>query len=201
MKPRLDLAHDHIGLKRKTRIMPMRTALKIGSVLLFCITLAACSYSNSSKTYNFLNKFDSGSITPASEPSTPTGKPVLVLPDFMVDGEKRQAMITLASAKIGFRLSGLGKHATLKFGVGMNTTLGDGAEGIITVKADKKSEVVYRRFLNPVDRAEDRKWFEESVDLSKFAGKSIQIIFETNPGPKGDGVGDWFAWSNPVLNK
>lgn len=181
--------------------MPMKTALKTSSVLLLCITLAACSFFNFSKTYNFLDNFDSGSITPASEPSTPTGKPVLVLPDFTVDGEKRQAMITLASAKIVFKLSGLGKEATLKFGAGMNTTLGDGAEGIITVEADKTSEVVYKKFLDPVNRAEDRKWFEESVDLSKFAGKSIKISFETKPGPKGDGVGDWFAWSNPVLNK
>jgi hypothetical protein len=167
----------------------MRTALKTSSVLLLCTMLAACSY------------FDSGTITPASEPSTPTGKPVLVLPDFTVDGDKREAMITLASASIVFKVSGLGKQATLKFGAGMNTALGDGAEGVITVEADKTSEVVYRKFLDPVNRAEDRKWFEESIDLSKFAGKRIKITFETKPGPKGDGVGDWFAWSDPILNK
>jgi hypothetical protein len=179
----------------------MKMVLRTSSVSLLYIALAACSFFDFSKTYNFLDNFDSGSIAPASEPSTPTGKPVLVLPDFTVEGDKRQAMITLASSRIVFKLSGLGKQATLKFGVGMNTTLGDGAEGLITIEADKKSEVVYRKFLDPVDRPEDRKWFEESVDLSKFAGKSIKVIFETKTGPKGDGIGDWFAWSSPVLYK
>ncbi|MGA2262690.1 MAG: hypothetical protein ABSH28_14800 [Acidobacteriota bacterium] len=175
--------------------------------VLLCLALASCSSpnvgtdSNKSNSYDFLANFASGTITPANEPSTPTRKPVLILRDFEVGGEKRQAMITLASAKIVFGISPINQGAKLKFGVGMNTTVGDGAEGIITIEADGSSEVVYRRFLDPVNRVDDKKWFDELVDLSKYAGKSVKISFETNPGPKGDAAGDWFAWSHPVITQ
>jgi hypothetical protein len=185
--------------------MRMKPEIRTISLLLLCFSLVSCSSSStdspkSGGAYSFIDNFASGTISPAGESSTPTGKPVLILADFAVGGEKRQSMITLASAKIVFDISGVAKGAKLKFGVGMNTTVGDGAEGVITVEADGASEVVYRRFLDPITRAEDRKWFDESVDLSKFAGKNIKIIFEGKPGPKGDASGDWFAWSNPELN-
>jgi hypothetical protein len=125
----------------------------------------------------------------------------LILKDFEVGGEKRQVMITLASAKIVFDVPQVGKGARLTFGAGMNTTVGDGAEGVITVEADGTAEVVYRKFLDPVDNTADKRWFDESVDLAKYADKHIKISFETKPGPKGDATGDWFAWSKPEISR
>ncbi|MGA2259940.1 MAG: hypothetical protein ABSH28_00740 [Acidobacteriota bacterium] len=183
----------------------MKLDIRILSVLVLCLALAGCSGSNTespnSEPYSIMDNFASGIITPASDPSTPTGKPVLILKDFAVGGEKRQVMITLAFAKIVFDVPQVGKEAKLKFGVGMNTTVGDGAEGVITVEADGAAEVVYRKFLNPVDNTADKRWFDESVDLAKYAGKHIKISFETKPGPQGDATGDWFAWSNPEITR
>jgi hypothetical protein len=185
--------------------MRMKLDIRILSVLLLGLALAGCSGSTTestkSETYSILDNFASGIITPASDASTPTGKPVLILNDFVVGGERRQVMITLASAKIVFDVPQVGKEAKLKFGVGMNTTVGDGAEGVITVEADGTAEVVYRKFLDPVDNTADKRWFDESVDLAKYAGKHIKISFETKPGPKGDATGDWFAWSNPEITR
>jgi predicted small secreted protein len=185
----------------------MKQNLIITLTLFLCVALAACSNggsgtdANKTPGYDFIDNFATGTISPAEEPSTPTGKPVLIIRDFAVGGEKRQAMITLASAKIVFESPAMAKDARLKFGIGMNTEVGDGAEGNITVEVDGTSEVVYRKFLDPVKRTEDRKWFDESVDLSKYAGKNIHIIFETKPGAKDDAVGDWVAWSQPILTR
>jgi hypothetical protein len=183
----------------------MKLDIRILSILLLCLTLAGCSGSTTESTksapYSIMDNFASGIITPASDPSTPTGKPVLILKDFEVGGEKRQAMITLAFAKIVFDVPQVVNDAKLKFGAGMNTTVGDGAEGVITVEADGTAEVVYRKFLDPVDNTADKRWFDESVDLAKYAGKHIKISFETKPGPKGDASGDWFAWSNPEITQ
>jgi hypothetical protein len=105
----------------------------------------------------------------------------------------------LASSRIDFFVSGIKPGAKLVFGVGMNATRGDGAEGIISVEADKNTEIVYRKYLDPPEKTEDRKWFDEAVDLSKYAGKKVKIAFAAKPGPQGDAIEDWFAWSNPEL--
>jgi hypothetical protein len=185
----------------------MRTNAVIWAAILLLLASAACSRTDTGGApekrpgYDFIENFAAGSIAPAEEPSTPTGKPALVLSDFAVGGEKRPAIITLAQAKIVFQIREVSRESRLLFGVGMNTTLGDGAEGIITVEADGASETIFTKALDPVTRVEDRKWFDESLDMSKYAGKNITIIFETRPGAKGDATGDWVAWSNPLLSK
>lgn len=177
----------------------------IALTVLFLLACTGCSSNDPAPAkragFDFIENFASGSIWPAQESSTPTGKPALLIEEFSVGGEKRHALITLASAKIVFEVPEVTKDSRLTFGVGMNTTLGDGAEGIISVEAGNVSEVIYQRSLDPITRAEDRKWFDESVDFSRYAGKAIKVTFETKPGSKGDAVGDWVAWSTPFLSK
>jgi len=158
--------------------------------------LVGCSTTKKAEDFRFLHNFDAGRITPAEEKSSPTGKPAFIMNEFTVGGEKRRALIVMASAKIVFDVGRVSNQSRLKFCVGMNATMGDGAEGIIKVEADKQTEIVYHRYLDPIDRPDDRKWFDESVDLAKFAGKKVKISFETKPGPKGDATADWFAWTN-----
>ncbi|MBV9305300.1 MAG: YfhO family protein [Acidobacteriaceae bacterium] len=38
------------------------------------------------------------------------------------------------------------------------------------------------------------------MDLSKYQGQSIRLLFSTDPGPKGDSAFDWAAWSNFQLD-
>jgi len=37
------------------------------------------------------------------------------------------------------------------------------------------------------------------VDLSRFGGQAVEIIFEALPGPDGNANYDWGGWSTPVL--
>jgi hypothetical protein len=180
--------------------MRLRSAFMPTAIVLSFAVLMSCSPTRKAAPFNFLDNFGSGSISPPDEvKSTPAGKPVFIEDEFAVGGEKRRAMITLAAAKIVFDVGALGKESQLRFSVGMNSTIGDGAEGIITVEADGQPEVVYRRYIDPIDRSDERRWFEESVDLSKFAGKKVMISFEAGPGPNGNGLADWFAWANIEL--
>ena len=174
--------------------------LTIAATLLL-IFLMSCSQAGKAGPYYFLDHFNSGSIFPKNItiPGTPTGLPVFVL-DEVTAGQKRPALITLADFKITFDVGQLGQAPRLKFGAGMNSTIGSGAVGIVTVEADGNSEVVYRRYINPIDRPEDRRWFDESVDLSKFAGKKVTISFGAGRGPKFDATAAWFLWSNLELD-
>jgi hypothetical protein len=178
--------------------MKMRNEIGAIVLLTFFSALIGCT-AKKAQNFNFIDGFSEGSISPNEVNGSPTGKPAFVMNGFLVGGENRRALVVMASGKIVFDIGEVGNQTKLKFSVGMNATMGDGAEGVITVEAAGTSEVVYRRFLNPIDRPDDRKWFDEAVDLSKFTGKGVKISFETKPGPKGDATGDWFAWANLQL--
>jgi hypothetical protein len=112
---------------------------------------------------------------------------------------KRDVIITIAGSKIEFEIKNIKEGSTLSFGAGMNAKIGDGAEGIVSIEESGNKKIIYRKYLNPIDRAEDRKWFDETIDLSKFKGKKVKFFFEAKPGPKGDATSDWFGWRSPIL--
>jgi hypothetical protein len=192
------LAGKHLvtgeGAKQMKRCLTVPGLL---AALLF--VLSSCS-SEPYKPVDFLASFGSGRIAPAGANfATPDGKPVFIMKGLTVGDEKRDAIVVLADAKLEFDIPEVPPSGKLTFAAGMGVDRGDGAEGTITVQADGQSAVVYKKFINPVERTVDRHWFEESVDLSKFAGKRIQVVFSTSAGPKGDAIADWFAWANPRL--
>ncbi len=158
-----------------------------------------CSRSgeDESKPIDFISIFDTGRISPDGTFGTPTGKPALVIRRFPIGDERRDALVTLALGKIEFDIPAMPPEAVLTFAVGMNADTGDGADGMIVIEADGKSETVYKRYLNPIDRSEDRGWFDETLDLSKYQGKHAKLTFTT--GPHGNAIADWFAWANPKL--
>jgi len=170
-----------------------------GIMAALLIVLSSCS-SDSPGPYDFIASFGSGRIAPdAKDLATLDGRPVFVMRGVTVGDEKRDTIVTLADAKVEFDIPEVPPSGKLTFAAGMGVDRGDGAQGTVTVQADGQSVIVYRKFLNPIERAEDRRWFEESVDLSKFDGKPIKIIFSASPGPKGDAIADWFSWSSPRL--
>ena len=55
------------------------------------------------------------------------------------------------------------------------------------------------RFLNPGRQMNDRAWVEMAVDLSEFAGRSVEIALATSPGPNGNVGWDWALWGDPRI--
>lgn len=96
---------------------------------------------------------------------------------------------------------------SLRFGIGMAPEIwspdkGDGAEYNVYVRVLDDPEMLYRvfhRYIDPKNDPNDRCWFDEREDLGRFGGQSVEIIFETLPGPAGDANFDWGGWSTPVL--
>jgi hypothetical protein len=167
-------------------------------VLLLALVAAGCSRSEGeSEVVDFIAVFDTGRISPETTFATPTGKPALVIRRFPIGGERRDALVTLATGKIEFDIPAMPPEAVLTFAVGMNSDTGDGADGMVVIEADGQSETVYKKYLNPIDRPEDRKWFDETVDLTKYQGRRVKLTFTT--GPHGNATADWFAWANPRL--
>lgn len=98
-------------------------------------------------------------------------------------------------------------QSTLRFGLGTDPTSwspdrGDGLEYNVYVRDPSEPSVlhlVFQRYLDPKSNPNDRRWFDEQVDLGHFGDQVVDIIFEALPGPAGDVSYDWGGWSTPVL--
>ncbi len=101
----------------------------------------------------------------------------------------------------------LPERAVLQFGLGMAPEVwtaenSDGAVYNMYVRDPEEPFVtqrVYHRIIDPQNNLDDRRWFDERVDLSAFGGKEVEIIFEALPGPADNYDFDWGGWSSPVI--
>ncbi len=57
-----------------------------------------------------------------------------------------------------------------------------GARFILEVRDGKNIEKVFERILDPKNNSQDRGWQELNLDLRRFSGKRIDLLFSTGPG-------------------
>lgn len=85
-----------------------------------------------------------------------------------------------------------------------NPNQGDGAGFKILVDEGNGPQTVFYKYVDPKNNVKDRQWYKNTVNLQKYRGREIKLIFMTDPGPNGDNRYDWAGWSNltvyPVHN-
>jgi hypothetical protein len=97
------------------------------------------------------------------------------------------------------------ENSSLYFGIGLDPrvwlpTQGDGVEFEILIKDSPYHMVqIFDRYIDPKNNSADRHWFDFQVDLSRFAGKMVDVYFVTHPGTYENSEYDWAVWSNPIL--
>jgi hypothetical protein len=97
------------------------------------------------------------------------------------------------------------ENTSLVFGIGLDPrvwspTKGDGVEFEIFIQDSPNHMVqVFDRYMDPKHNSADRLWMDFQVELSRFAGKTVDVHFLTHPGPVGNSDYDWAVWSNPIL--
>ena len=109
-------------------------------------------------------------------------------------------------SRIVYNLS-LTTNPSLTFGIGMDSSAWDPGKGdgvtfnvFIVLQEDPNTMFrVYSYYLDPKNNPVDRRWVDAEIDLSRFSGRRVSVIFETTPGNQGDTSYDWAAWSRPVL--
>lgn len=123
-----------------------------------------------------------------------------------INYETRSILFQHPSSRVQYALT-LPQHPTLAFGLGVapdtwSPDKGDGVEYNVYVRKPDEPYVLYRvfhRYLDPKNDPDDRRWFDERVDLGDYGGQAVDIIFEASPGPAGNTDFDWGGWSSPVL--
>jgi acetyl-CoA carboxylase beta subunit len=63
----------------------------------------------------------------------------------------------------------------------------------------QKVNEFFKQFIAPHDRAGDRRRVPVEIDLSVYAGKQVKVVFNTEPGPSGNAVGDACVWGEPRI--
>ena len=123
-----------------------------------------------------------------------------------INYDTRNILYQHPSSRVVFTKT-LPAQATLQFGLGMSPEAwtaekSDGVEYNLYVRTLSDPDVLHRvfhRIVDPKNNPEDRRWFDERVNLNEFGGQTVEIIFEALPGSAGNFDFDWGGWSTPVL--
>jgi hypothetical protein len=119
------------------------------------------------------------------------------------DETKRSiAVQNVAGTRITWRVT-VPDNGWLKTSLGIRengwTVTGDGVEFAIGISDGKNYDELLRLTNNPFANASDRRWNDLSLDLSPYAGETVDVIFNTRSGPKDDRNGDFAVWGEPRI--
>lgn len=125
--------------------------------------------------------------------------------DVTLAGVSRRAIVPSGPSRLGFRVT-VPDSAWLDLSIGMReeawTVEGDGVLFLVGVSDGQKFDELMSLVMNPFANPADRGWHALQLDLSPYAGKSVDVIFNTfSSPPKGgdDRRGDSPLWAEPRI--
>ena len=71
----------------------------------------------------------------------------------------------------------------------------DGADFLLEIQHGPTIATLYATALNPRDNPSDQSGRAFRVDLSKYVGEEVVLLFSTFPGPNGNNAYDWVGWA------
>jgi len=71
----------------------------------------------------------------------------------------------------------------------------DGVGFLLEIRDGDHIEKVFSTFLNPKSVSADRDGRPFRIDLASFGGRQVELLFSTDPGPRGDNSWDWAGWA------
>jgi hypothetical protein len=93
-------------------------------------------------------------------------------------------------------------NTSLNFGISLlpetwDPKKGDGVIFKILIEQGNYSNIIFSKYLDPKNNISDREVKSYSIDLSQFSGKTVSVVFVTEPG--NNSVYDWAIWINPRI--
>ena len=75
---------------------------------------------------------------------------------------------------------------------------GDGVEFRLEIRdGSGRIRPLYDRYIDPKHNLAERRWIPGSVDLREYQGQTVELLFTTTAGPKGDTCAAWAGWGDP----
>ncbi|MEO7191123.1 MAG: hypothetical protein ABI051_08715 [Vicinamibacterales bacterium] len=126
--------------------------------------------------------------------------------DASLGGEHKKAILVKDPSRIVYSVT-VPENAQLKVSIGLLeqgwTTPGDGVLFRILVgTANAAPEEILNQPVDPFGNPQDRNWHDLTLDLSEYAGETIDLLFNTNASlpsrpPRDDRAGDLAVWGAP----
>lgn len=96
------------------------------------------------------------------------------------------------------------ENGALRFSIALSPEVWTPARGdgvsfqlfIASVDGSEEGKLAFVRYINPKSNPNDRRWRNFLVDLSHWAGKTVNISLITEAGPANDWTDDWAGWSD-----
>jgi hypothetical protein len=121
---------------------------------------------------------------------------------FTINGIRKRVLFEHPDSRISFNTN-LPDNSILAFDIATSPdswgSEGDGNGFDVLVISYGKEEKIFSTYIDPKHNVDEQRWIPYEVDLSKYAGQDVTIIFQTNAGPIGDNRFDWAGWGNPRL--
>ena len=117
--------------------------------------------------------------------------------------EVETAIFQHPPSSIAFPPVKVGTNAKLIFAIGIKEVawpqLKSPVRFIVSIESDGRRRVAFRATLNPRKLESDRAWVRHKLDLAKFAGQSIKLVFTTKVGWRRSTQYAWAGWANPRI--
>ena len=148
--------------------------------------------------FNFLEKRGTATLTPA--------RPGLQVRSWLIGIKARRVLAMRPThrepARLAYELP-MPQGALLTFGIGVAPEtwgrLGDGITFKVLVEGPRGVDTLYERYLNPKARPQERAWQDVHLNLSRYAGETVKVIFVVQAGPGDDARHDLGGWAEPIL--
>jgi len=125
--------------------------------------------------------------------------------DATLAGDTRRAILIKDSSRLIYSVQ-VPDNGELRVGLGLLeeawTIQGDGVLFRVLIGAGGPPEEVLNLLVNPFGNPNDRSWQDITIDLSEYAGETIDLFFNTNASPDSrppvnDTNGDLAVWGAP----
>jgi hypothetical protein len=111
--------------------------------------------------------------------------------------------------RLPFRTTITPASREFSFSVAMQPAVYDGSMPVCGAGVEFRLEIrdsggrirpLYDRYIDPKHNLAERRWIPGSIDLSEYMGQTVELLFTTTAGPKGDTCAAWAGWGDPHFN-
>ncbi len=123
--------------------------------------------------------------------------PFVTRDQFAIGGVTKPVLFQHPPSSLRYSMVVTAQRSALRFSLGLNPVVwdpsrGDGVAFEVSVEADGARERLFRRELDPKRDPAARAWIDDSVDLSRYLGRPIELVLSTDP--LADVAFDWSGW-------
>jgi hypothetical protein len=119
-----------------------------------------------------------------------------------IDGDRKRSIFAHPFSRITWSVA-IPPRAVLRTAAALRPDVwgspGDGALFRIGISDGATYTEFYKQMIQPFDVPADRRWFPVEVDLSAYAGRTVKVIFNTEPGDAANAVADACIWGAPRI--